>query len=761
MEERDQTTYLLCFPRSTSPIISIPYLSTALLLIVFIQSTGGEHIVILSATAALGFGLIHGDVMDIHLFDDVLEEATASNAEAMASSQLSSNHSSGMAIGYYDEFHSTMDGEQLESDPWVPRVGMEFDSEMAVYNFYCRYAKQTGFNVRRGKAEYSGSNEAVIRAKYFLCSCQGHKFKEHIAKMTPHKRRATRTGCDAKIECVVNDGTWKISKVVLEHNHATTALSTGRIADKVRAVGERALVSNVSQGKPKNCPRPAPEETQDLIDHFICLARLDCCSCYSLRMVEARGMENFFWRDSQSKLDYEHFGDLLVLDTRTRINKYGMICATFWGLNHHRQPTIFGHGLLVDQTVGSFHWLLDSFLESMNWQKPQTIITEVSQEIAEAVSLVLLETPHCLPAWSVLNSFRKCLSPLSDQTDVVNFFGECVFLQSQEEFESKWNSLIGKYKLHDNSWLASLYKMHERWCHAFTRNVFSVGLLSMQNDEDAGHIVGNLSSETMTLTEIACREEFCEDMLCEKNTVNLETRSPMEKEAERFYTRTIFKMFQRELIDSLRLAIKEIKGTETLRMFQLTEEGSRKTQTVGSRKTQTVKFDPSDSTLACNCGKFESVGILCVHALKVLNFMNIFKVPSRYLLKRWAKSAKDSLPVYTPAQGLHVMEFMRKALHVAHMSVNKKRKRIAMGFIDLALEHIAKALKTEEVAVALDDPNSKDDMDRTICEYALETQLDQENVAKSGMGCPRVKRKVEGHGPAGKRVSVFLTALPH
>lgn len=96
MEERDQTTCLLCFPHSTSPIISIPYLSTALLLIVFIQSTGGEHIVILSATATLGFGLVHGDVMDIRLFDDVLEEATASNAEAMASSQPSSNHSSGM-----------------------------------------------------------------------------------------------------------------------------------------------------------------------------------------------------------------------------------------------------------------------------------------------------------------------------------------------------------------------------------------------------------------------------------------------------------------------------------------------------------------------------------------------------------------------------------------------------------------------------------------------------------------------------------------
>ncbi|XP_056161624.1 protein FAR-RED ELONGATED HYPOCOTYL 3-like [Syzygium oleosum] len=623
------------------------------------------------ATASLEHGSNDLSVCGIHH-----RNRRAGEPEEMASNQPGSDHSLGMAIGNEDELHSTsganiVEGE-LESNPSEPRVGMEFDSEMAVYKFYRSYAKQTDFN---------------------------------IAKATRYKRRDMRTGCDAKIECVANDGTWKISKVVLEHNHATTALSTSGIVDEVRAVGERALVSDADYSD-VDCPRPAPEETQDLIDHFKCLARLDCCSCYSLRVVEARGMENFFWRDSRSKLDYEHFSEILVLDNRTWITKYGIICATFWDL------IITGSPPYSDT-------------------KPQTIITEFSEEIAEAVSLVLPETCHCLPAWSILNSFRKYLSPLSSQLDVVNLFRECVFLHSQEEFKSKWNSFIGKYKLHDNSWLASLYKMHEKWSHAFTTNVFSVGLLSIQNDEDASHIVRNLSSETMTLTEIACQceqatkkmrtEEFREDMLCEKN-----------------------KMFREEFIDCLTLAVEEINSTETLRMFQLTEKGSTKTQTLSSRKAQTVKFDPSDSTLACSCGKFESVGILCVHALKVLIFMNIFKIPSRYLVKRWTKSAKDSLPVDIPAHGLHVMEFRSIRL--------RKRKRIAMRFIDLAVEHIAKVLKTEEVAVALDDPDGKDDSDWTICEYALETQLDQQNAAKSGMGCPRGKRKVQGHRPAGKRI---------
>ncbi|CAN0884375.1 Protein FAR-RED IMPAIRED RESPONSE 1 [Linum grandiflorum] len=39
--------------------------------------------------------------------------------------------------------------------------------------------------------------------------------------------------------------------------------------------------------------------------------------------------------------------------------------------------------------------------------------------------------------------------------------------------------------------------------------------------------------------------------------------------------------------------------------------------------------------------KFNFVGILCAHALKVLEKKNIKQVPEHYLLKRWTRDAKD------------------------------------------------------------------------------------------------------------------------
>jgi zinc finger SWIM domain-containing protein 3 len=54
----------------------------------------------------------------------------------------------------------------------------------------------------------------------------------------------------------------------------------------------------------------------------------------------------------------------------------------------------------------------------------------------------------------------------------------------------------------------------------------------------------------------------------------------------------------------------------------------------------TVKFDPNGSKVSCSCKKFEFVGVLCRHALKVLDHNNIKELAPEYILKRWTRHAK-------------------------------------------------------------------------------------------------------------------------
>ena len=47
-----------------------------------------------------------------------------------------------------------------------------------------------------------------------------------------------------------------------------------------------------------------------------------------------------------------------------------------------------------------------------------------------------------------------------------------------------------------------------------------------------------------------------------------------------------------------------------------------------------VSYDTVDKTFSCSCKKFEIVGILCCHVLKVFDFLDIKTIPNMYILKR-------------------------------------------------------------------------------------------------------------------------------
>ena len=52
-------------------------------------------------------------------------------------------------------------------------------------------------------------------------------------------------------------------------------------------------------------------------------------------------------------------------------------------------------------------------------------------------------------------------------------------------------------------------------------------------------------------------------------------------------------------------------------------------------------YDIVDKTFSCSCRKFEIVGILCCHVLKVFDFLDIKTIPDIYILKRWTRETKS------------------------------------------------------------------------------------------------------------------------
>ncbi|KAK8936887.1 Protein FAR1-RELATED SEQUENCE 7 [Platanthera zijinensis] len=56
-----------------------------------------------------------------------------------------------------------------------------------------------------------------------------------------------------------------------------------------------------------------------------------------------------------------------------------------------------------------------------------------------------------------------------------------------------------------------------------------------------------------------------------------------------------------------------------------------------------VSSDKTNEIVMCQCMKFDMFGILCSHALKVLDLLDIKSIPEKYILRRWTRCARDEI----------------------------------------------------------------------------------------------------------------------
>ncbi|XP_074314962.1 protein FAR1-RELATED SEQUENCE 5-like [Silene latifolia] len=104
------------------------------------------------------------------------------------------------------------------------------------------------------------------------------------------------------------------------------------------------------------------------------------------------------------------------------------------------------------------------------------------------------------------------------------------------------------------------------------------------------------------------------------------------RQAAEVYNLAIFDEFKREFYDTLHLVAKGYSQDGDHYVHVLQQE----TKTVDF----VVTFNPLCGSVTCSCKNFESKGLLCCHALKVLNLHGVSVITSNYILKRWTKDVK-------------------------------------------------------------------------------------------------------------------------
>ncbi|KAL2475391.1 Protein FAR1-RELATED SEQUENCE [Abeliophyllum distichum] len=132
--------------------------------------------------------------------------------------------------------------------------------------------------------------------------------------------------------------------------------------------------------------------------------------------------------------------------------------------------------------------------------------------------------------------------------------------ETPDEFEGRWNKAMEFTNLGCNEWLRSMYDIRSRWVPAYVNHIFSAGMSSSQRSE-SGHsffkkyvnkknsLMGFITTFNRALTH-----QRHEELVCNHVDLNEQPRIismvMMEEQMVRIYTRKIFLLFQKEIIQS-------------------------------------------------------------------------------------------------------------------------------------------------------------------------------------------------------------------
>ncbi|XP_045089413.1 protein FAR1-RELATED SEQUENCE 5-like isoform X2 [Aegilops tauschii subsp. strangulata] len=553
---------------------------------------------------------------------------------------------------------------------------MEFENDDIAYEFYNTYAGHVGFSVRKSWHDKSSTTN-VIRTKKYVCSKAGYKDKSK--EQCQRKRADTRVGCLAEMTIKISaNGKYVVSSFEDAHNHELVTPSKAHLLRSQRKIteGQKAQIDilNDSGIRPKSGHEVMSRQAggrqclsfgQKDYKNYLRSKRMQSIQegdtgailqylqdklmenpsfFYAIQVDEDEMITNIFWADARSILDYHYFGDVVCFDTTFKTNSYGRPFAPFVGVNHHKQTVVFGATLLYDETSETFEWLFETFKRAMSGKEPNTILTDQCAAIISAIGKVFTNSIHRLCVWHMYQNAAKHLSHVFQGSKTFKKdFGKCVYdFEEVDEFLAGWNDMLVKYNLKDNEWLHRLFQNKEKWALVYGRQTFCADMKSTQRSESMNALLKRYLHVRLDLLDFFKHYERAVD---DRRYAEVESdfyasqTSPkvpyvqMLIQTSKVYTPAMFEIFKGEFDMVMGYCVYESGRTGSISEFTVTHSASQ--------NCHTVKFDPNGSKVSCSCKKFEFVGVLCRHALKVLDHNNIKELAPEYILKRWTRRAKS------------------------------------------------------------------------------------------------------------------------
>ncbi|KAK6932854.1 MULE transposase domain [Dillenia turbinata] len=563
----------------------------------------------------------------------------------------------------------------------APYVGMVFKSDDDAFEYYGNFARKNGFSIRKERSRLSP--QLGVYKRDFVCYRSGFAPARKKPTGEHHRdRKSVRCGCDAKMylskEVVDGVSQWFVVQFSNVHNHELLEDDQVRLLPAYRKIHEadqerilllskagfpihrivkvlelekgiqggqlpflerdvRNFIQNrkkVVQENDALLTEKRENDTMELLEACKATKEADQYFVYDFTVDENDKVENIAWSYVDSIHAFNMFGDVVYFDTSYCSITYGMIYGVWLGIDNYGRTIFFGCVLLQDETPRSFAWALQTFVRFVKGRCPQTILTDLDPGLQEAIRSELPNTRHVIPIWNILPKVSSWFSiPLGPQyIEFRSAFDVLFHLQNVDEFELRWNQMVSQFELNSDRHIALLFSLRASWSASYTGGYFLARMSSIAFSKSVdAFLKGIFSTQTCLRSffeQVGVYASYQNQVHEEMQYIPIKTSTPIEEHGRSILTPFAFKAFQRELVLSLQYAISEMANGSYLVHHFKKMDGER-----------LVIWVPEEEQIHCSCKEFESSGILCRHALRVLIVKNYFQLPERYFPIRWRRES--------------------------------------------------------------------------------------------------------------------------